>query len=147
MKVFLRKDVERIGLAGEVIKVEDGYARNFLIPRNLAIEITDANEKFYANRRAAVENRKEVVATQTSMLAEKIKNIKLTIKRKMHDDGKLYGAVSPVEIAELLAGMGINVAKSQIIFEKSIKAKGSHEVIIKLTSRLQPKITVQIIAE
>lgn len=147
MKVFLRKDIERVGMAGEIIKVEDGYARNFLIPRNLAIEITAANEASYKNKIKSIHHRKEVIATKTSILAENIKSIKLVLKKKMHDDGKLYGAVSQSEIADLLSGHGITVAKSQIIFDKSIKSKGNFEVTVKLTTALQPKVVVQIIPE
>jgi len=72
MKVFLRKDIERVGLSGEIIKIVDGYARNYLLPRGLAVEITTKNEAFYQTQAKEVEDRKEVIATQTSMLAEKI---------------------------------------------------------------------------
>lgn len=147
MKVFLLKDVEKVGLAGEVIKVADGYGQNFLVPRKLGVEITAANEEFYKKREKTVEHRKEVIASKTSMLAEKISGTKLTLKRKMHDDGKLYGAVSSSEIADALSEKGISVGKSQIEFNKSIKSKGSHEVIIRLSSTLKPVITVTIVAE
>lgn len=147
MKVFLCKDIERIGLAGEIIKVGDGYARNFLIPRKLAVEITKENEPFYVNRVKKVENRKEVIETQTSMLAEKIKNLKITLKKKAHDDGKLYGAVNATEIVDLLAKKGIVIAKNQVKIDKSIKTKGAFNVTIKLTSRLQPKLSLNIVPE
>lgn len=147
MKVFLLKDVERIGLAGEIIKVAEGYAANFLIPKKLAVEITPANEKMYQAKIKVVEHRKEVVATKTSMLAEKIAAVKLTLKRKMHDDGKLYGAVGANEVVDLLAEKGFGVGKSQVDFDKSIKEKGTYQVTIKLSSKLQPKITLTIVPE
>lgn len=147
MKVFLKKDIERVGLAGEVIKVPDGYARNFLFPKKLAIEITGKNESFYKDKIKQVEKRKEVLATETSMLAEKIGSTTVTIKRKLHDDDKLYGAVSPQEVVDLLEKEGIKVSKSQVVFPKNIKQKGEHKVIIKLSSRLQPTIKVKVIAE
>ena len=147
MKVFLHKDVEKVGLAGEIIKVEDGYARNFLFPRKLGVEITPSNEAFYLTKIRQVVHRKEVINSKTSMLAENIKSIKLTLKRKMHDDGKLYGAVNAQEIADLLGRHGVAVSKSQILFDKSIKTKGSHEVTVKLTSQLKPTLTVTIVPE
>ncbi len=147
MKVFLLKDVKQVGIAGEVLQVADGFGKNFLIPGKLAVEITAHNEQFYKNKIKQVENRKEVIATQTSMLAEKIKSITLTLKRKVHDDGKLYGSVSQVEIVDLLAEKGVSVSKSQIEFDKSIKNQGAHEVTIKLSTRLQPKLTVKIVPE
>lgn len=145
MKVFLLKDVPQVGMANEIIKVTDGYAHNFLFPRKLAIEVTAENEQSFAKRTKIIEKRNEVIATQTSMLAEKIKSLQLTIKHKAHDDGKLYGSVNPAEIVDLLAAQGVKVAKNQIIFDKSIKAKGTYEVTVKLSARLQPKVTLQVL--
>jgi large subunit ribosomal protein L9 len=147
MKVFLRKDVEKIGLAGEIVKVTDGYAKNYLIPKGLAVVVTEKSERFFKSRERVVENRKVVIATQTSILAEKIGSMHITIKRKIHDDGKLYGAISPNEIVDELAKKGISVSKNQVLFPKSIKEHGTYEVTIKLSSRLQPKIKVSIVSE
>lgn len=147
MKVFLKKDIQKVGLAGEIIKVEDGYARNYLFPRGLAVEITPSNEQFYVSKAKTVDHRKEVIETETSILAEKIGTLKLTLKRKMHDDGKLYGAVGSNEIAALLEEKGVNASKSQIKIDKSIKTKGTFEVTVKLSARLQPKVTITIVPE
>ena len=144
MKVFLRKDVQGVGFGGEIVKVSEGYARNFLFPRDLAIEITAQNESIYQNKIKTIENRKEAIATETSMLAEKIKSLKVTLNRKMHDDGKLYGAVSPADIAQALSAQGVSVGKNQVLINKSIKTKGMHKVVIKLTSRLQPELIVAV---
>ncbi len=144
MKVYLRKDIEKIGLAGEIIKVGDGYGRNFLIPRGLAVEVTKANEPFYQKRAKQVEHRKDVIETKTSMLAERIKSLKLILKRKTHDNGKLYGAVAPTEIVDLLGKEGINISKSQVKIDKSIKSKGTHKVTIKLTSKLKTQVTLVV---
>jgi len=147
MEVYLRKDVEKIGLAGEIIKVGDGFARSVLIPQGLAVEITNANKSQFLSKIRKVENRKEVIATQTSMLAEKLSSITLTLKRKMHDDGQLYGSINASEVVEALAEKGISITKSQVEFEKSIKSKGIFKVIIKLTTRLKSTITLNIVAE
>jgi len=147
MRVFLRKDIEKVGLAGEIIKVGDGYARNYLIPHSLAVEITKKNEPFYTRKVKNVDHRKEVIATQTSMLAEKIKALKVILKKKTHDDGKLYGAISVTEIVNLLAKKGITISKNQVKIDKSIKTKGTFTVTIKLTSRLQPKLSLRVVPE
>lgn len=147
MKVFLCKDIEKVGLKGEFVKVSDGYAKNFLIPKGLAVVVTNKNEQFFKEHERVVENRKTVVATQSSMLAEKIRSIHLIIKRKMHDDEKLYGAINVHEIVDALNKKGVTIAKNQVVFGKSIKEKGSYEVTIKLSSRLQPKIKVTIVSE
>jgi large subunit ribosomal protein L9 len=147
MKVYLLSDVEKVGLAGEIIKVSDGYGTNYLVPRKLGVEVTGQNELYFKKREKVIEKRHEAIATQTSMLAERIKSLKLTIKRKLHDDGKLYGAVNPAEVVDLLAENKINVAKNQVEFDKTIKAKGSYEVTVKLSSRLQPKFQLQVVSE
>lgn len=147
MKVFLLKDVEQIGLAGEMLKVKDGFAANYLIPRKLAVEVTPGNEAFFKKRERVVEHRKEVVASKTSMLAEKISSLKLVLKRKMHDDGKLYGAVNATEVVDLLKEQGVSVSKNQVEFAKSVKSKGSFGVIIKLSSKLKPQMTLQVVPE
>ncbi len=147
MKVFLLKDVERIGMGGEIIKVNNGFARNYLIPRNFAVEVTGNNESFYKKQVKNVDHRKEVIATKTSMLAERIKGLTIRLKRKMHDDGKLYGAINASEVVDFLKKEGIAISKSQVLFGKSIKQKGSYEVTIKLTSRLKPTMKVSVISE
>ncbi len=147
MKVYLLKDVSKIGFAGELLKVSDGYANNFLFPRKLAVQITPANESFYKSQLKSVENRKSALESKSSMLAEKIKSIKLTLSRKLHDDDKLYAAVSPAEIVDLLAKEGVSVSKSQVVFEKSIKTKGRHPITIKLSSKLQPTLMLKVVPQ
>ncbi len=147
MQVFLKKDIERVGLKGEIIKVNTGYARNFLIPRGHAIEITAANKSQFEKKALQVDNRKKVIESQSSMLAEKIAQLTVKIKRKLHDDGKLYGALNASEIVDALATQGVTVSKNQVKIEKSIKAKGSHKVTIKLSSRLQPQVTINVVSE
>lgn len=147
MKVYLLKDIERVGLEGEVINVKEGYAKNFIVPQKLGVIITPSNEVFYSKKIKHVKHEKSVVESKSSMLAEKIKTLSLVLKRKMHDDGKLYGAINRSEIADLLALKGIKVSKSQIEIDKSIKSGGEFEVTVKLSSRLQPKIKLSIIEE
>lgn len=147
MKVYLLKDIPKVGMAGEIIKVSDGYAQNFLFPKKLAIQITPQNEKFYEGKIVQIENRKTAVATETSMLSEKIKSESITLKRKTHDTGKLYASVGSHEIVDLLAQKGISVSKSQVHFDKTIKTTGSYDVIIKLSTRLQPVVKLKVVAE
>lgn len=147
MKLYLTKDIEKVGLAGEIVNVSDGFGRNFIIARNAGVEITDKNEQFYHNKARTVVHRKEVIESKTSILAEKIKNLKITIKRKMHDDGKLYGAISSSEIVDALGQQSISLSKNQVIFKKAVKEKGLHHVTIKLTASLQPELTLNIVPE
>lgn len=147
MKVYLLKDVERVGMAGQMIKVTDGYAQNFLFPRKLALQVTADNEASFVQKIQVFAKQKEVVATKTSMLAERIKQIELKIKRKLAEGDKLYGAISAGDIVELLAKEGVVVAKNQIELDKAIKTKGTHEFTVKLSSTLKPTCTIKVIAE
>ena len=144
MKVYLLQSIEKVGVSGEIINVSAGYAQNFLFPRKLAVEVTVSNEEFFAQRAKKIEHRKEVIATTTSLLSEQIKGITLVIKKKMHDDERLYASVNASEIVDLLAEQNIKISKSQVVFDKAIKAAGSYPVTIKLSSKLQPQLTLKV---
>jgi large subunit ribosomal protein L9 len=147
MKIFLRQDVEKVGMAGEIITVSDGFALNYLLPKKLGIVVDEHNEAGFARRMQKIEHRKEIVGSKTSMLAERIGSLVVTVKRKLHDDGKLYGSLHDKEVADALVEHGITVAKNQIVIDKAIKAKGLHQVTVKLSSTLQPKLTVKVVPE
>ncbi len=144
MKVFLLKDVEKIGFAGEIIRVKDGYAKNFIFPRKLGVQVTAKNSSFYEGKVKNVEHRKEALSSEQSMLSEKINHLKLSLQKKAHDDNKLYASISPADVVELLASENIKISKSQVKFDKSIKALGEHKVTIKLSSKLQPQLTLKV---
>lgn len=146
MRVYLYKDVPHVGHAGEIIKVSDGFARNSLFPRKLAEEVTPEKEAFFKGREKVRVKQKEKEQEHTSDLANAIQGIKLTLKRKMHDDGKLYASVREAEVVALLAPHA-RIKADQVIFDKSIKAKGNYEVTIKLSSRLQPTLTLTVVSE
>ncbi len=147
MKVFLLQNIQNVGIAGEIVKVSDGFAKNFLLPKKMGIQITPSNEADFKKRLQTIEVRKEVVQTKTSGLAEKIKSLQIVLRRKLHDDGKLYGSISPQEIVDALAENGVSVSKNQIVVDKSIKSKGMHTVIVKLSTTLQPTLSIKIVAE
>ena len=148
LRVFLLKDVEKVGIAGEIIKAAEGYARNYLIPKKIGVEVTSKNEASFVHRVKTIEKRKEAVSSKTSMLAEKIKAAQVVIKKKIHDNNQLYGSISPKEIAEELSKQhGISISNNQVIIDKSIKTKGLHSITIKLSSKLQPKLKVKIVPE
>jgi large subunit ribosomal protein L9 len=145
MNVFLLKDIVQVGLKNEIIKVSDGYAANFLFPKKLAVEVTPANEKLYAAKARVVQNRAAIIESTSSVLGDQIANLNLKLKKKMDGD-KLYAAVGQNEIVDLLKEHNISISKSQVIFDKAIKAKGNFEVTIKLSSKIQPKFTLQVTA-
>ncbi|KKP24758.1 MAG: 50S ribosomal protein L9 [candidate division TM6 bacterium GW2011_GWF2_28_16] len=147
MNIYLLKDVEKVGMAGNIVKVSDGFAQNFLIPRKLGVAVTEQNKSFYENKITKVKVQEKIINSKIEMLAERINNLHLTIKEKVHDDGKLYGSVGPEEIIALLKEKDITVTKKQIEFVKTVKAVGDHKVIIKLSSKLKPELTLKVVAE
>jgi len=146
MKVYMLKDVVNVGMAGMMINVSDGYAKNFLFPRKLAVQVTDENASSFKVKIEAVKQKSEIINSKVAMLAEKIKALHLTIKEKTHDDGKLYGAVGPDEIVELLKKNEIIVNRKQIEFDKSVKATGEHKVTVRLSSKLKPQFILKVTA-
>jgi large subunit ribosomal protein L9 len=147
MEVYLLKTVQKIGLEGEIIKVGDGFARNFLIPKGLAVEITSHNKHQYESKIRKVENRKSIIATEMLILADKISTLSLTVKHRMHDNGQLYGSIKALEIVELLAAKGISIEKSQVDLSEAIKNKGTFKVIIKLAPSVKTSFTLNVVAQ
>ena len=145
MNVFLLKDIVQVGLKNEIIKVSDGYAANFLFPKKLAVEVTPANEKLYAAKARTVQNRAAIIESTSSVLGDQIAHLNLKLKKKMDGD-KLYAAIGQNEIVDLLKEHNVSISKSQVIFDKAIKSKGTFEVTIKLSSKIQPKFTLQVTA-
>jgi large subunit ribosomal protein L9 len=145
MNVFLLKDIVQVGLKNEIIKVSDGYAANFLFPKKLAVEVTKSNEKEYLAKARKLENRAAVIESTSRVLGDQIAHLNLKLKKKMDGD-KLYAAIGQNEIVDLLKEHNISISKSQVIFDKAIKTKGTFEVTIKLSSKIQPKFTLQVTA-
>ncbi|MFH0898154.1 MAG: 50S ribosomal protein L9 [bacterium] len=147
MKVFMLKDVEKVGMAGQVIKVADGYARNYLFPNKLAVIADGKNTAFFEKRIEKQTINAQVLNSKAAMLAERIKTLHVMVKERAHDDGKLYGAVGAEEIVNLLKEKGIVINKKQVEFEKSIKSVGEYKVTIKLSSKLKPQLTLKVVEQ
>ena len=145
MKVFILKDVEKVGMAGSIISVSDGYAQNFLIPRKLAVKITEKNLDFYKRKLKTSTVESKVLGSKAEMTAERIKNMHLVIKKRAHDGGKLYGKVSSDDVVELLKKKEISVNRKQIEFVKSIRSVGEHGVVVRLSSKLKPILTLKVL--
>lgn len=147
MKVYMLKDVENVGMSGQIVNVSDGYGQNFLLPRKLAMRVTEDNLAFFQEKQKAEKVSAEVIASKAGMLAERIKELRLVLKEKTHDDGKLYGSVNADKIVELLKEKEISINKKQIEFPKSIKEIGEHKVTVKLSSKLKPQLTLKVVSK
>ena len=147
MRIFLLQDVEKLGMAGQVVDVTDGYAQNFILPRKLGIKVTEADMNFYKQRTVKEKVTAEVLSSKVAMLAERIKGMHITIKERVHDDGKLYGAVGADEVVELLKAKEVIINRKQVEFAKAVKAIGEHKVVIKLSAKLKPELTLKVVAK
>ena len=147
MRVYLLKDIENVGMSGTLVNVSDGYASNYLFPHKLAVKVEKNQEEFYKNKVIKAEVLKEVVSTKLGMLAERIKQIHVSLKKRVHDDGRLYGSVSADEVVELLKSKDVTANRKQIVFGKSVKTTGEHAVGVKLNAKLIPEFTLKVVAE
>jgi large subunit ribosomal protein L9 len=148
MKVILMEDIKGVGKKGQIINAADGHAMNFLLPRKLAIEANKANMKNLAmqENRAADKHRTEIGAAQA--LADKIKDVKLLLKVKVGEKGKMFGSVSNKELAEaLLSQKHIEVDKKKIVLAQPVKAIGEYAATVKLHANVSVPLNFEVTGE
>lgn len=148
MEIILMEKVVNLGNLGDVVKVKDGYARNFLIPQGKAKRATKANMEAFAARKAELERVAAEKLTAAQARAEKLNGFELTIARKAGVDGRLFGSVTNVDIAEALQAQGFDVARSEVRMpEGPFKAVGEYELTLALHSDVEAQIKVSVVAE
>ncbi len=140
MEVILKQDVDEVGLQGDIVKVAKGYARNYLIPKGLAVESTPQNFKVLETQRKKIENIKLKAKEAAEALKKQIEALEITFTHKAGEEGKLYGAVTNAEIAAYMKEKGIEIDRKKIVLEKPIKEIGEFSV----TFKLYPEVTAQI---
>ena len=145
MKVILKQDIKGVGKKDEVINASDGYARNFLFPKDLASEANSENLTKLKNKKDGESFRKSEELEEAKKIANKIKEIKLTLKVKAGENGKIFGGITPKEIAEELKKQHkIEVDKKKINLKENIKTLGNFEVDIKLYESVFAKLTINV---
>jgi large subunit ribosomal protein L9 len=132
MELILREDVDKLGRRGDVVKVSDGFARNYLLPRGLGMSVNAANKAMIAKERKALEARLAKEKSEFEALASRIGGLRFVAPRKVGDNDVLYGSVTSGDIAEFLKAKGIDIDKRKVQIEEPIKALGEHEVKVKL---------------
>ena len=147
MKIILLEDVHGIGAAGATATVSDGYARNFLIPRKLAIAANEGNMKDLERRRASLHRRQVKEANTAETLAEKISGLTLTLMAKAGEGNRLYGSITNADIAEKLSAKGVEIDRHHILIEHPIRMLGPHEVKVHLHKNIDATLKVEIVAE
>ena len=147
MEVILREKIDKIGDVGDLVRVKDGYARNYLIPKGLVVKATPGNLKDVENLKGQIAHRKIKETSQHSIIADKLSKLKLTAPVKVGDDDRLFGSVTAITIAELLAEQGFEIDRKTVYLDEPIKSLGLHNVTIKLHPEVQAQLKVYVIKE
>jgi len=147
MEVILKEDVEHLGHRGDVVKVADGYGRNFLLPRKLALQATDANKAVIDTMKAASARRSASEKIQAEEQLTKLEPVSLTFTRKSGEAGHLFGSVTSADIAAELAALGFEVDRRKIELKEPLKSVGDFSVGIKLHREVTAHIKVKVAAE
>ncbi len=140
MEIILLERIERLGQMGDVVKVKDGFARNYLLPQKKALRATKANMAQFETQRAQLEARNLEMKSEAEAVAEKVDGMKLMVIRQAGDTGQLYGSVSTRDIAEKVTEGGASVSRGQVVLNRPIKTLGLHPVRI----TLHPEVSVEV---
>jgi len=145
MQVILREDVEKLGRAGDVLHVSNGYGRNYLIPKGLAIEATTKNIKALEHEKRLIENKKRKERIDAEALAKRISETSVTIPMQAGEEDKLFGSVTAMDITEALAKEGISIDKRNLLLEEPIKRLGIYTVNIKIHPDVIAELKVWVV--
>jgi large subunit ribosomal protein L9 len=147
VEVILREDVDKLGRRGDVVKVAEGYGRNFLLPRGLAMAVSEANKAMIAKERKAHELRAAKEKAEFETVAERVRGLRFIAPRKVGEHDVLYGSVTSGDIAEFLKAKGIDIDKRKIQLDEAIKKLGEHEVAVKLHPEVTANLRVLVTKE
>lgn len=144
MEIILREDIEKLGIRGDVVKVAAGYARNFLLPRRLAVEATGSNKKIVEQERQAHLRRDAKVAEEAQALAQLLSAVTLTILRKAGENDHLFGSVTAADIGDALTALKFTVDRRKIQLDEPIRTLGDFKVPVKLHREVTAEVSVQV---
>ena len=147
MRVILTQNVEHLGSMGEIVRVKNGYARNYLLPRNLAEVANEENQKALDHSLRILERRREKALAIAKDLAGNIEKTSVTVSKQVGEDEKIFGTVTTTELAELLQAEGLNVDKKDIQILEDIKKVGVYSAQVKLNPEVVAKFKVWVVAQ
>ena len=147
MEIILREDVEKLGARGELVKVAAGYARNFLLPKRLAVPATEANKKIIEQERQAHLRREAKAVSEASDLGKMMADVSVTISQKAGENDQLFGSVTSKDIAEALEKQGYTIERRKIVLDEPIKSLGDFKVPVRLHREVTTEITVHVVKE
>jgi large subunit ribosomal protein L9 len=147
MEVILREDIEKLGSRGQVVKVADGYARNFLLPKRLAVAATEANKKIVEQERHAHLRREAKLKSEAEDLSKLLDGVSVTILQKAGENDQLFGSVTVKDIADALAAKDFTIDRRKIQMEEPIKQLGEFKVPVRLHKDVTVDVTVSVVKE
>jgi len=147
MEVILRDHVEKLGKRGEIVKVSDGYARNYLLPRKLALPVTEGNKRHVERERKIMETREAEEKSGAEGIAARLAAVDITIARRVGETAQLYGSVTAADITDFLKGKGFEVDRRKLILPEAIKTLGDHDVPLKLHREVTVPLKVKVVRE
>jgi len=147
MLVILRENIENLGHTGDVVKVSDGYARNFLIPKRLVLPADEKNLSTLNHQKKILEKKRQKEKSSAETIAQKLAEHSCTIARKVGDGEKLFGSVSNSDIAEELKKAGFDISKRAVMLSEPIRTLGVHQVKVKLLPDVQPTVKVWVVKQ
>jgi large subunit ribosomal protein L9 len=147
MEIILREDVEKLGERGEVVKVAAGYARNFLLPKKLAVPATDSNRKIVEQERQAHLRKDAKLVGEAQELAKLMGSVSITISRKAGENDQLFGSVTAADVSDALAAQNYSVERRKIHLEEPIRTLGEHKVTVRLHRDVTTEVTVNVARE
>ena len=147
MEVILRQHVDNLGERGQIVKVADGYARNYLLPRNLALPATEGNKRHVERERRIMETREAEEKGQAEAIAARLSAVEVTIARRVGETDQLYGSVTAADITEFLKAKGFEVDRRRLVLADPIKTIGEHTVPLKLHRNVTVPLKVKVVKE
>ena len=147
MDVILREDIDKLGTRGQLVKVAPGYARNFLLPKKLALAATESNKKIVEQERQAHLRKEAKLVSDAGELAKLMANVSVTISQKAGENDQLFGSVTSKDIAEALEKQGYTIERRKIVLEEPIKTLGEFKVTVRLHREVPAEITVHVVKE
>ena len=147
MEVILREHVDNLGKRGDVVKVAEGYARNYLLPRKLALAVTEANKRQIDRERAAAEARDAEEKVQAESYAQRVAAVEIEIARRVGENDTLYGSVTSADIAHALQAKGFDIEKKRIHLGEPLKALGETTVPVKIHREVTAQLKVKVVPE
>lgn len=147
MELLLLKDVKDVGKKGDVVRVRDGFGRNFLLPNDLAVPATRSNQKFFADQRARSAARKAKEKEAAEKRAKELRDLKITLEVKAGEGDKLYGSVTAEDIRGALEKQGHIFEKKQIRIKEALKTLGSHQVELEIFPQVRTRLTVELVKQ